>query len=134
MVSLQNSHATDQGSILLILMCHSGDYSQSDAVRGVVSVQENGSWEEPHDLNGLWPLRLRPLKLPVEGEYINLKDPTHTHREDTLSAPSLKPKMIPHSTHHFLLHCRTTTRTWIGLGLTRRPIQVLVVVLQWRRK
>ena len=48
---------------LLILMCHSGDYSQSDAVRGVVSVQENGSWEEPHDLNGLWPWRLRPLKL-----------------------------------------------------------------------
>ena len=56
-------HASDQGSSLLILMCHSGDYSQSDAVRGVVSVQENGSWEEPHDLNGLWPWRLWPLKL-----------------------------------------------------------------------
>ena len=23
--------------------------------RGVVSVQEKGSWKEPHDLNGLWP-------------------------------------------------------------------------------
>ena len=57
------SHATDQGSSLLILMCHSGYYSQSDAVRGVVSVQENGSWEEPHDLIGLWPWRLWPLKL-----------------------------------------------------------------------
>ena len=31
--------------------------------KGVVSVQENGSWEEPHDLNGLWPWRLWPLKL-----------------------------------------------------------------------
>ena len=24
--------------------------------KGNISVQENGSWEEPHDLNGLWPL------------------------------------------------------------------------------
>ena len=48
----------------------------------------------------------------VEGEYVNLKDPTHTHRGDTLSAP----KMIPHSTY-LLLHCMTTNGTWIGLKL-----------------
>ena len=27
-----------------------------------MSVQEKGSWEEPHDLNGRWPWRLWPLK------------------------------------------------------------------------
>ena len=52
----------------------------------------------------------------VEGEYVNLKDPTHTHRGDTLSAP----KMIPHSTY-LLLHCMTTNGTWIGLQVSQGP-------------
>ena len=34
--------------------------------------------------------------------------------------------MIPHSTHHFLLHCRTTTRTWIGLRVSPRPIDKVI--------
>ena len=55
-LTLALSHATDQGSILLILMWHSGDYSQSVAVRGVVSVKREwvmggASWPE-------WPLAL----------------------------------------------------------------------------
>ena len=40
------------------------DYSQSVAVRGVVSVQENGSWEEPHDLNV--PMALEALASKTE--------------------------------------------------------------------
>ena len=30
------------------------------------TVQENVSWEEPHDLNGLWPWRLQPLKTEIK--------------------------------------------------------------------
>ena len=61
----KSRHRPNRTSIMfwLILMCHSGDYSQSVAVRGAVSVQEDWSWEEPFDLNGLWPWRLWPLKL-----------------------------------------------------------------------
>ena len=45
------SHASGTGSILLILMWHWGDdISWSVTVRRVMSVQENGSQEEPCDL------------------------------------------------------------------------------------
>ena len=69
------SHASGTGSILLILMWHWGDdISWSVTVRRVMSVQENGSQEEPCDLmaSGLGGSGLSTeIKEPLLANYIH---------------------------------------------------------------